>query len=68
LEAQGIATAIHYPIPIHLMEVGKKLGFHSGMLPNTERLASVILSLPIYPELGKDSLAFISKKIIEFYN
>jgi dTDP-4-amino-4,6-dideoxygalactose transaminase len=50
------------------MEVGKKLGFHPGMLPNTERLASVILSLPIYPELRKDSLAFISEKIIEFYN
>jgi dTDP-4-amino-4,6-dideoxygalactose transaminase len=68
LEAQGMATAIHYPIPIHLMEVGRNLGFHPGMLPNTERLASVILSLPIYPELGKDELTFISEKILEFYN
>ena len=67
LEGHGIGTAVHYPVPIHLMTAGKKLGFHRGMFPNTERLATRILSLPIYPELSKDDIRFIAEKIRRFY-
>lgn len=51
LSAQGIATGIHYPHPIHLMRGYGFLGYLPGALPNTERLAGEILSLPMYPEL-----------------
>jgi dTDP-4-amino-4,6-dideoxygalactose transaminase len=51
LAALGIQTAIHYPEPIHLMTPYRDPAFPSGSLPNAERVASQILSLPIYPEL-----------------
>nr|WP_231943385.1 DegT/DnrJ/EryC1/StrS family aminotransferase [Hydrogenophaga crassostreae] len=51
LSALGIATGIHYPHPIHLMRGYRFLGYLPGTLPNTERLAGEILSLPMYPEL-----------------
>ena len=55
LAAQGIQTAIHYPEPIHLMAPYRDPAFPHGSLPNAERVASGILSLPIYPELPEES-------------
>ena len=51
LDAAGIATGIHYPIPIHLQPAAKFLGYARGDFPETERAAATILSLPMYPEL-----------------
>lgn len=51
LAKKGIATSIHYPIPIHLQEAYRFLGYKRGDLPVTERIVDVILSLPISPEL-----------------
>ena len=67
LDERGIGTAIHYPIPIHLMEVGRKMGHQRGDFPVTERLADRILSLPIYPELSGGELDEIADAILEFY-
>ena len=68
LRSHGIGTAIHYPIPIHLMHAGRNLGFHPGMFPNTERFASEILSLPIYPELEESSIEEIAERICRFHS
>jgi dTDP-4-amino-4,6-dideoxygalactose transaminase len=68
LESKGIGSVIHYPIPIHLMQVGRKLGFQPGMFPVTERLAGRILSLPIYPQITKDQILMISREILDFYS
>ncbi len=51
LDKQGIETKIHYPIPIHLHEAARYLGYKEGDFPNAEKQAKRILSLPIYPEL-----------------
>jgi len=51
LEAAGVKSQIHYPIPIHLQQAYHDLGYRSGSLPTTERLAREILSLPLYPGL-----------------
>lgn len=51
LTGRGIATGIHYPIPIHLQPAYADLGLTRGAFPRTERSAERILSLPIYPEL-----------------
>jgi len=67
LVACGIETAIHYPIPIHLMTVGRKLGYQPGDFPATERQAERILSLPIYPELTSAQLDEIAGAILDFY-
>jgi dTDP-4-amino-4,6-dideoxygalactose transaminase len=53
LEERGIAASIHYPVPVHLQPAYRRL--NSALpLPETERAACEILSLPIYPELSKD--------------
>jgi dTDP-4-amino-4,6-dideoxygalactose transaminase len=47
----GIGTGIHYPVPVHLQNAYADLGYQKGDLPVTERLASEILSLPMFPHL-----------------
>jgi aminotransferase EvaB len=51
LDARGIGTAVHYPVPIHRMPAYGFLGARAGSLPVTERLAGEVLTLPLYPEL-----------------
>lgn len=51
LNDRGIATGIHYPIPIHLQEACKNLGYRKGDFPVTEQAAGRIFSLPMFPEL-----------------
>jgi len=51
LKAAGIATGIHYPLPLHLQPAYARLGHQPGDFPATEAAANDILSLPIYPEL-----------------
>lgn len=56
LQAARIGFGIHYPQPIHTMPAYKFLGYRSGDLPHTERLANEILSLPMFPGLREDEI------------
>jgi dTDP-4-amino-4,6-dideoxygalactose transaminase len=56
LAAAGIATGIHYPIPVHLQRAYADLGYWRGDLPVTEAVAAQFLSLPIYAELSMDQV------------
>lgn len=51
LNAAGIGAGIHYPVPIHLQGAFAHLGHHAGDFPVTERAATEILSLPLFPEI-----------------
>ena len=51
LNSQGIGTGLHYPLPVHLQQCYRSWGYSQGALPVTERVATEILSLPMYPEL-----------------
>jgi dTDP-4-amino-4,6-dideoxygalactose transaminase len=51
LSEHGVATGLHYPIPLHLQKAYLSLGHKQGDFPLTERIASEVLSLPMYPEL-----------------
>jgi dTDP-3-amino-3,4,6-trideoxy-alpha-D-glucose transaminase len=55
LQALGIGTAIHYPVPIHQQPAYAHLATHTS-LPQTERLAQAILSLPLHPYLTEADL------------
>lgn len=51
LQAAGIQTGIHYPVPVHLLEAHRDLGYGRGDFPVAEKVAGQELSLPLYPEL-----------------
>jgi dTDP-4-amino-4,6-dideoxygalactose transaminase len=51
LSEKGVATAIHYPIPLHLQKAYQHLKYSAGDLPVTERVSAEILSLPMFPHL-----------------
>ena len=67
LHKNEVMAGIHYPIPLHLQKAYKHLGYKKGDFPVTEKLAKIILSLPMYPELSEQKIKFIANKIKEFY-
>jgi dTDP-3-amino-3,4,6-trideoxy-alpha-D-glucose transaminase len=66
LAERGIATAVHYPIPIHLQEAYAHLGLQSGDLPVVERLAEQICSLPLFPTMTDHELDSVIDAVLEF--
>lgn len=67
LERKGIPTGIYYPLPLHLQEVYKNLGYKKGDLPIAEKTCEQNLSLPLYPELTDDQIKYVADAVIEFY-
>ena len=59
LEQEGIATGIHYPVPVHLQPACAHYGYQRGMLPVTEAVADHIVSLPMYPELTGEQIQMV---------
>lgn len=66
LEAEQISTGLHYPLPLHLQNAYRFLGFRQGDFANAERVASQILSLPMYPQLPFNQLEAVCQKISRF--
>jgi dTDP-4-amino-4,6-dideoxygalactose transaminase len=67
LADQGIATSIAYPIPLHLQEACAYLGHREGDFPVSERAAREVLSLPVYPELSDEQVAYVIDKVRGFF-
>jgi dTDP-3-amino-3,4,6-trideoxy-alpha-D-glucose transaminase len=63
LAAHGIATAVHYPVPIHRQNAYAHLGMASGDLPVAERLASEVCSLPLFPGMTDAQLEHVAHMI-----
>lgn len=66
LEQNGIGSVIHYPIPPHLSEAYKYLGYKKGDFPITERYAETVLSLPLYNGMTKEELDYVIDKINKY--
>lgn len=67
LNSKGISTGLHYPVPIHLQKAYNQLGYKKGDFPIAEKLASEILSLPMYPELTNSQIEYIGEQIKRFF-
>jgi dTDP-4-amino-4,6-dideoxygalactose transaminase len=66
LRDKGIATGIHYPIPIHLQPAYQSLGYGTGSFPVTEECCKQVLSLPMYAELAPDQIKYVAEAIRGF--
>lgn len=66
LEENEIGTVIHYPIPPHLSEAYKYLGYKAGDYPITEDYANTVVSLPLYNGMTKEEIEYVIKKINEY--
>jgi len=66
LAEAGIATGVHYPIPLHLQKAYQHLGYQSGAFPVTERVAAEIVSLPMFPQLSHTLQKEVVEKVVEF--
>jgi dTDP-4-amino-4,6-dideoxygalactose transaminase len=68
LAARGVATAIHYPNPIHLQPASKELGYRRGDFPVAEAQAGRILTLPINPFLSPDDIRYVADQVNGFFS
>jgi dTDP-4-amino-4,6-dideoxygalactose transaminase len=68
LQANGIQTGIHYPHPIHLLPAYADLGYKRGQFPHSEKAATEVLSLPMYPELTPSSQEAVAAALVEHYH
>ena len=67
LQKNGVEAKVHYPIPLHLQEASRYLGYKKGDFPETEAQASSIITLPAHQHLKQSHLEYVVKKIKEFY-
>lgn len=67
LKKNGIGSLIHYPVPPHLQEAYRELGYKKGVFPLAEKIAETCLSLPIYPGMKKEQVDRVVNCIGEFF-
>jgi dTDP-4-amino-4,6-dideoxygalactose transaminase len=65
LQEKGVGCAVHYPVPIHLQEAGRNLGYAKGAFPIAENLADEFLSLPMFPELTEEQVEYVARCVSE---
>ena len=67
LKGRGVETKVHYPIPLHLMEAARKLGYKRGAFPVAEEQAGKIISLPVQHHLREEQIRYVISCVREFY-
>jgi len=65
LKARGIATAVYYPVSLHLQQVYRNLGHQPGSFPESERSQDEVLSLPMCPYLTPVQAAYVVESVCE---
>jgi UDP-2-acetamido-2-deoxy-ribo-hexuluronate aminotransferase len=67
LSEKGVPTMVYYPMPVHLQEAYKFLGYKKGDFPIAEALCQEVISLPMHTEMEDDQQAYIIKSINSFF-
>jgi len=66
LASRKIGSEIYYPVPLHLQDALKSVGYGEGSFPEAERAAGEVLALPIYAEIRADEQETVVAAIAEF--
>jgi len=67
LNSKGVATGLHYPLPINLQEPYKKITKNKASYPIAEKSAEKVLSLPMFAELTEEQIRFVAEEIKSFF-
>jgi dTDP-4-amino-4,6-dideoxygalactose transaminase len=67
LAAKGIASALHYPVPLHLQDALRNMGHRPGDFPESERAAKETIALPLFAEMTDADAASVAAAVREFY-
>ena len=67
LKEKGVGTEVYYPLPLHLQNCYRDLGYQKGAFPFSEHAAEEVMSIPIYAELTEAQQSYVVEMIAEFY-
>lgn len=67
LTTHGVGTDVHYPVPPHLQGAYRFMGFAKGSFPVTEKICDTILSLPLWPGMGEESIKYVGSCVKKFF-
>ena len=67
LNKKGVEAKVHYPIPVHLQQAAKYLGYKAGDFPVAENDSKTLITLPAHQHIGSEEIEYTLECIEEFY-